>query len=523
MAPNNFNEAAIPPAAAAAQCGSNEATDPAIPAHEQLVVGDGGHSALRLTRSPSLSESETSTLRNPTSLSQIFTATATSLFTPERPVGKAPSVGRSLRNLLLQRENILLICIPTTFVLRFATETTSTTTSTLFASAFLGLLPTARIFKVAMEDLTLRVSPHAGTFIRVFTGNIIELISGVIALRQCQLEVLQASIVGSILINILLVLGVACILGGIKFAGQGYSTNHAHRTSHMLMLGTFATLLFSYFFIFFKLSVLCTNWVRTDIFILASLFGKSDIEETKISNLRISRGGAVLLLFCYFHFGVYQLYTHAFTFEDSSHSTGYPLQDFHHENRHSAGQRAIPDLESGAEVEKESEPLMSIILLLVASLGACTLIYMLSDFLVSALSDITAHTPLKEGWVGLILIPLAGTFSRRDVFEAAAYSMKNKLNSSLALSLGSSVNISLFIQPLLILLAWMMNKNLTLLYDPFETLALFLSVLFVNFTLLPGQSDWLSGFSLIAIYTLIAMSFWFYTSPRAFSSLILAC
>ncbi|KAF7337948.1 Calcium/proton exchanger [Mycena venus] len=440
-------------------------------------------------------------------------------FKPHQPVGKAPGILKGLYILVLaSRWNYFLICVPVTFLVRFGQGAAS---STVFLMAFLALLPTAKIFKLAMEDLTLRVSPHAGTVIRVLAGNTIEFISGIIAIRRCELEVLQASVIGSILSNILLVLGVACqisvttkfdhrilkaiqgLSGGIKFAKLGFSPNHAHTTSHLLMLGVLATLLPSIF---------------------ASSFGGSshDMEQTKISILQVSRAVSVCLLSCYLVFSVYQLYSHASTFEDRMQSTRY--RGSAGGDTHSTG-RTARSLESGEvavgdAAGQESNPSMSLSLLLVTGIVTCVLITTLTEFLVESLSVLTEKLPfITEQWVGLVLIPLAGTFSRYDVLEAVSYSRKDEMDSSLGLSLGSSVNISLFIQPLLVLLAWMMHKNLTLLYDP----PFFLSVLFVNFTLLHGQSDWLSGLSLLVLYLLIAISFWFYTNNHVFNNLVPAC
>ncbi|KAJ7165483.1 calcium/proton exchanger [Mycena crocata] len=431
----------------------------------------------------------------------ILRRAATRIFKPEKRVGRAPSVFRSLKTLLGSWLNLLLVFIPITFVVHAVRGTKS---SENFAFAFLALLPIAKIFGIAMEDLTLRVDRHTGTFIRVLAGNTIELISGIIAIIQCQLEVLQASLVGSILVNILLVLGTALIFAGYNFSEVVFDITNAKTASHMLMLGTVAALLPSIF---------------------AASFGgstSSDLEETRTSILQISRAVSVAILLCYCLYLVFQFKSHSPAHRVQSeiilHSTAYPPQ------RPPPSQVDTEDFDNEPEApgeEEESSPSMSFPLLVVVGILAIAAISVLSEYLVGSLSALT--TSLSKQWVGLILIPLAGTFARHDLIEAGKYGEKDKMNQSLALSMGSSVNLSLFIQPVLILLAWMMKKNLSLLYDPFETLTLFLCVLTVNSSLLHGKSEWLSGAILIVLYVLIAISFWFYTGTHVFSSLILAC
>ncbi|KAJ7171498.1 hypothetical protein C8R46DRAFT_1349450 [Mycena filopes] len=221
-----------------------------------------------------------------------FTRAATGLFKPERRVGAAPSVFVSFRRILVDSWlNILLVFVPIMFVVRF----THGPTSEVFAFAFLALLPTAKIFGIAMEDLTLRVDRNTGRFIRFLAGNSIELISGIIATIQCQLEVLLASLVGSILINILLVLGVSrepSLRASGRYNGAG----------HMLMLGTVAALLPTVF---------------------AASFGATttdDIDATRISILRISRAVSFGLLLCYGLYIVFQFRSHVAQF-NAEHKT----------------------------------------------------------------------------------------------------------------------------------------------------------------------------------------------------------
>ncbi|KAJ7664342.1 hypothetical protein DFH06DRAFT_322174 [Mycena polygramma] len=435
---------------------------------------------------------------------------ATPLPMPERKRERSPSVASSLRALLFGTWlNLLLVFVPIMFAFRFVRASAN---GEVFAFAFLALLPTAKIFGLAMEDAALRFNRNnAGGFIRVLAGNAIELISGIVALIQCQLEVLQASLVGSILINILLVLGAAIFFGGIKFSEQGFGASSSQMSIQLMTLATVATLLPTMF---------------------AASYGGStteDLEQIRISIVRISRAVSVALLICYILFVFFHFYSHATIYGDDSgdriRSTKYiPREKKRRAETYNIEQYLSAEMESPVEEEEEEEEnvpeiTVSITIITVVLTGA--MICVLSEYLVGSLQNITKS--LAKQWVGLILIPLAGTFARHDLLEARKYGTKDKMTESFNLAIGSSINLSLCIQPILILVAWAMHKNLTLLYDPFETMAQFLCVLLVNFSIMDGKSSWLTGALLIILYTLIAISFWFYTGTHVFSNLILAC
>ncbi|KAJ7106866.1 hypothetical protein C8R43DRAFT_1045363 [Mycena crocata] len=414
----------------------------------------------------------------------------------EDNVTPAPTVLSSLRILAgASWLNVFLVFIPIMFIVRFRQGNMGSET---FAFAFLALLPTAKIFGLAMEDLTLRVDHHTGRVMRVIAGNTIELISGIIAIIQCQLDVLQASMTGSILINILLVLGAAFLSGGIKFSTQGFGATHAQLTMSLLMLGT--------------------NAVMVPRLLFSFSAAVTDVQDV----VRISRGISLILLLCYIMFLIFQFFSHRslFSGEEYEHerrkAIKYAPVRWRARRRQTDNESSTTesDLAMGDENwdEERIAPVLHLPLIVCVAILGCALITVLSEYLVSSLT-VVAGTTISKQWVGLILIPLAGTFTRHDLMEAAKYGMKDSIPDSLALSTGSSVNLSLFIQPTLVLLAWAMNKPLTLLYDPFETVTLFLCVVLLNYSISTGISTWVSGMILITLYFLVAVSFFFYNSP----------
>ncbi|KAJ7805947.1 hypothetical protein B0H14DRAFT_1581764 [Mycena olivaceomarginata] len=199
----------------------------------------------------------------------------------------------------------------------------------------------------------------------------------------------------------------------------------------------------------------------------------------------------------------------AFFAGDELKSTRYPVRGQDPEvGKHSDN----PTVEgSSRDYGEHNSPSMDLFLLFSMAFVGCALITALSEFLVSSLSNLASGSMFAKEWLGMILIPLAGTFARHDLLEAIHYGQKDALSDSLALSMGPSVNLVLFIQPTLVLVAWIM-KDVPLLYDSFESLTLFLSVLVVNLCLGSGKNGWLSGVALISLYALIGTTFWFYVS-----------
>lgn len=132
-----------------------------------------------------------------------------------------------------------------------------------------------------------------------------------------------------------------------------------------------------------------------------------------------------------------------------------------------------------------------------------------AEFLVDSINGmVTANPSLSREWVGLILLPIVGNAAEH--FTAVSVSVKDKLDLSISVAVGSSIQISLFVIPVIVLLAWCIGKPLTLLFDPYESIVLFLSVIVVNQTLSDGRSNWMEGLVLMFLYLIIAVSFWYY-------------
>jgi len=136
------------------------------------------------------------------------------------------------------------------------------------------------------------------------------------------------------------------------------------------------------------------------------------------------------------------------------------------------------------------------------------LVAITAEFLVSSIDGLTDGGKISKEWVGLILLPIVGNAAEH--VTAVTVSVKDKLDLSIGVAVGSSIQIALFVIPFITVLSWIMGRNLTLLFDPFESIVLFLSVLTVGYVVADGKSNWLEGMVLMTLYVIIGVTAWFY-------------
>ncbi|KAG6856385.1 hypothetical protein H0H87_005082 [Tephrocybe sp. NHM501043] len=137
-----------------------------------------------------------------------------------------------------------------------------------------------------------------------------------------------------------------------------------------------------------------------------------------------------------------------------------------------------------------------------------TLVGITAEFLVNSIHGMTEAGDIRKEFVGVILLPIVGNAAEHAT--AVTVSVKDKLTLSLSVAVGSSIQIALFVIPFIVTLAWIIGKPLTLLFDPYESVSLFLAVLTVNYVVQDGKSNWLEGLILMCLYVILALTFWFY-------------
>jgi len=200
---------------------------------DAIVQGEKGAPVSRQT-SRQASRHNSTPLKIPP-LKKTFTA----LFSPERKVGKAPTTMQSLKAVLFASWlNVLLVCVPISFALHFA----KVSDLAIFLVSFFAIIPLAKLLGFATEEAALRVGQSLGGLLNATLGNAVELIVAILALVKCEIEVVQSSLLGSILSNLLLVLGCCFFVGGLRYSEQGFSEASSQVNSSLLVIAVFAIL-----------------------------------------------------------------------------------------------------------------------------------------------------------------------------------------------------------------------------------------------------------------------------------------
>lgn len=333
---------------------------------------------------------------------------------------------------------------------------------------FIAIIPLAAILSYATEELADKAGSTIGGLLNATFGNAIELIVSIIALKEGQVRIVQASMLGSLLSNLLLVLGFCFVFGGIGRVQQTFNQTAAQTMSSLLAISCASLLLPAAF----KAT-------------LPQVHGKEDawIDE-KI--LAFSRGTAIILLIVYILFLVFQFGTHSAMFEQQNEETEEVMSELSVSPHHRLSVKS------------------SLMVLLVSTV----VVSVCADYLVGTIDNVVASTGLSKTFIGLIIIPIVGNAAEHVTSVMVA--MKDKMDLALSVAIGSSLQIALFVTPFLVLLGWWIDVPMTLNFSTFETTTLFIAVFLSNYLILDGESNWLEGCMSLAMYLLIAMAFYYY-------------
>ncbi|KAG2133802.1 calcium proton exchanger [Suillus bovinus] len=456
-----------------------------------------------------------------------FRRAATLMARPKKPIARAPTVWRSIQAIVCASWlNLLLVFIPISWAINFALPDQYTL---IFVFTFLAIIPLAKLLAFATDELSLRVGQTLAGLLNATLGNAVELIVSIIALAKCQLTIVQSSLVGSILSNLLLVLGMCFFAGGLRFSEQGFGQSAVQLNSSLLTISVIAVLLPGAFHM--------------------ALQGQPQYSElsTDYNILKTSHGVAIILLFIYASYLVFQLFSHKALYDDNNEDM-QPTKEYEGQNpfrlhrtrrnitdaetvssptlahggeaaatlSHPTG--ANPDVEPGThsiasvETEAPEQPLMNLAVCLWLLVVVTVLVAVTAEFLVDSIDGLTSSGLINKEFVGVILLPIVGNAAEH--VTAVTVSVKDKLTLSLGVAVGSSIQIALFVIPFIVTLGWIMNKPLTLLFDPLESIVLFLAVLTVNYTVQDGKSNWLEGMVLMCLYMILAVTFWYYPGTQ---------
>lgn len=328
----------------------------------------------------------------------------------------------------------------------------------LFVLACAGLIPLAGLIGEATEALAHVTGPRIGGLLNATLGNAAELIITIVAINAGLLDLVKASITGSIIGNLLLVMGASVLLGGLKNGTQKFHRAHVGNNATMLVLAVVALAIPS----------LLNHTLEGDLLPIATLES-------------ISLGVAVVMIVLY-ALGLY------FAFRGVS------------------GGTALAHAGGAASEAPTWSVRTSLIMLAIATLATVWL----SEVLVGEVEAVTAQFGLSEFFIGIILVPIIGNVAEHLV--AVQVALKDKMDLSLEIALGSSLQIALFVAPVLVFVALLFGEQLTLVFNQFELVALIVSVLITALVSSDGETNWLEGAQLVAVYIILGVVFFFIPS-----------
>lgn len=353
--------------------------------------------------------------------------------------------------------NLLLLFVPVTFWL----ELSHASDTLIFGAACLAILPLAGLMGQATEALAARTGSTVGGLLNATFGNATELIIAFFALSAGKFDVVKASITGSIIGNLLLVLGLSLFLGGLKYSQQKFNPHAAQTTASLLTISVIA-------------------------FMVPALFDFTERslgvapENVLIDDTHLALGVSIVLIVLYAANILFSLVTHK-------------------------------DLLSETDEEEAHGRLWSPPLAVGVLLGATVLVGFMSEFLVGSLEGFTAAFGLSEFFVGLIIIPIVGNAAEHA--SAVVFALKNKMGLAVTIALGSTVQVALLVAPLLVVLSFVIGKPMDLvLNNSLELVALIGAVLIGNSVARDGETNWLEGFMLLGVYVILGIAFFFLPS-----------
>lgn len=341
---------------------------------------------------------------------------------------------------------VLLFAIP----LALAAAAANASPIVVFFLSALAIVPLAKYIGEATEELAARSGAALGGLLNVTFGNVTELIIGIVALNAGLIDVVKASITGSIIGNLLLVLGMAIFMGGLKRERQKFNTTAA------------------------KVSVSTLLLVMTALSVPAIfLFTSPGVSGQTVEQVSII--GAVLLLFAYAATLLFSLRTHTHLYH---------------------GEAAAFEPRWGTQ--------KSLLILAASTVGVA----ILSEILVGAIEPLVASLGWTQLFIGVIFVAIIGNAAEHA--SAITVALRDKMDLSLQIATGSATQIAMFVTPVLVLASLLFSRPMDLVFDTFELACMLFSVFVVNAIIEDGESNWLEGFQLLVAYATMAVGFFFH-------------
>lgn len=323
----------------------------------------------------------------------------------------------------------------------------------VFLSSGVAIIPLAGLLGRATEHLASHVGAGIGGLLNASLGNAAELIIALAALRSGLHDVVKASLTGSILGNVLLVLGVSMVAGGLKYERQKFNQTAAGMGASLLLLAAVGL-------------------------IIPALFHFTAVDRGVAIERELSFAIAIVLFGIYVLSLIFSLKTHKHVFAGEPHDAA--------------------DLGEKPWSKSMAIGVLSCVTILVA---------VMSEILVGALEPAARTLGMTQLFVGVILVALVGNAAEHST--AVMVAMKNKMDLAFGIAVGSSLQIALLVAPILVFTSYIFGASLDLIFTPFEVAAVTISVLIVGFVAMDGESHWMEGVMLVGVYVMLAIAFFF--------------
>ncbi|RAK96574.1 calcium/proton exchanger [Aspergillus ibericus CBS 121593] len=386
--------------------------------------------------------------------------------------------------------NVLLFAAPVGIALNYV----NVSPVAVFVVNFIAIIPLAAMLSYATEEIAMRTGETIGGLLNATFGNAVELIVAIIALVDNEVTIVQTSLIGSMLSNLLLVMGMCFFFGGIDRLEQHFNPVVAQTAASLLALAV------------------------GSLIIPTAFHAWSDAGDAGVAPL--SRGTSVILLVVYGCYLFFQLKSHTEIYNAPSPKVEKRRQKIN-EGDASRGIAQIGKMsasmagEHAQKVELQEpeddaeEPQLSVTVAVLTLVISTVFVALCAEFMVDSIDALTTQGHISETFVGLILLPIVGNAAEHAT--AVTVACKDKMDLAIGVAVGSSMQIALLVLPLIIVIGWGMgNDDMTLYFDAFQVILLFVAVLLVNYLIADGKSHWLEGVLLMMMYLIIAVAAWFY-------------
>ena len=349
----------------------------------------------------------------------------------------------------------------------------------IFIFATLSLIPLAALIGQATENLAYYVGPTNGGLLNATFGNAPEIIIGIFALRQGLIFVVKASITGSIISNALLVLGGSFAIGGWRWGRQYYDTRDVGQFSAMLVLSVAGLL-------------------------IPFTAGLAIKESSSLESISI--GISVVLLVMYVTYLIFHVFQVRTKRRNPRHYKGPVLTRPLYAERDKLEDEEVNPMSGGVDPRETGEPQhpslwLTLAVLLVATIGTAWN----SELLVGTIQPVAKQFGWSPVFISLVIIPIVGNAAEHSSALLVAY--RDRIDLSIAIAAGSSIQVATFVAPVLVLISLFYPQHLDLIFQPLEIGLLGLAAILFRFVCIDGETTWLAGAQLMAVYFMACVVF----------------